>query len=229
MKYLVLALILLSSVAWSQSQPATTEQSEQDAMNNKKQIEEIKKTDEPTPQIEKVPEKAPEAKTSNEGISLIFGGSIYFALENWSRVGTSGDSKMGFGFGGDFGIGMKIDDLNFFVGPHLGLNRWSADYSQKSQSATDSVYVEMADTGINLTMDWGDMYINMGTGSSTISSGMIVSGQDIKYSYSGDQYSYTLVGLGMNMDRVLLGLNTVNYSGYAKYADRIEILIGYRF
>lgn len=185
----------------------------------------IQPATEATPVIS--PEPAP-AAPANESL-LIFGGSVYFALENWSRVGDSGDSKMGFGFGGEFGLGAKIDEMKVLVGPHLSLNRWSADYSQKYQSVTDSVYVEMMDLGLMLMTDFGDMYLNIGAGKSTISSGMIVGGRDIKYGYSGESYSYTHFSIGTNWDRTLLGVGVVNYSGYAKYADRVEFILGYGF
>lgn len=180
-----------------------------------------------SPETTPVPALTP-AAPKDESL-LIFGGSVYLALENWSRVGDSGDSKMGFGFGGEFGLGAKIDEMKVLVGPHISFNRWSADYSHKYQSATDSVYVEMMDFGLMLMSDFGDMYLNIGAGKSEISSGMIVSGKDIKYGYSGENYSYTHFSIGTNWDRMLLGVGVVNYSGYAKYADRVEFILGYGF
>jgi len=84
-------------------------------------------------------------EVADQGVKFAYGGDAYLALQNWPKVGMADDSKMGFGFGGSIGIGAQVDDMKILIGPHLGYSRWSADYSHKPNSATDSVYVEMAD------------------------------------------------------------------------------------
>jgi hypothetical protein len=186
------------------------------------------------PEPQKAELKSAEAKPAeqankNSGISFALGGDLYLALENWSRVGTSGDSKMGVGFGGMIGAGLRIDEMKVIVGPHASYNRWSADYSQKAQSATDSVYVTMSDTGVEFKAHFDDLFIQLGTGSSKIGSGMIVSGKDIQYPYSGEGYTYKSVGIGGKFDAIMLAVNATSYSGYAQYANRIEFILGLAF
>ncbi|MCM2334682.1 MAG: hypothetical protein NDI82_12140, partial [Anaeromyxobacteraceae bacterium] len=179
-----------------------------------------------------VPDPAPAATPAAAppkaagGISLAFGGDVYVGFQNWSRVGTSDDAKLGFGLGGALLMGIRIDDMRVLVGPHFGFSRWSADYSNKAQSATDSVYVEMKDTGLLFKAHFEDVFLQLGGGSSTIGSGMMVGGQDIKYPYDGDRYPYRLVGLGAQWDLGVVGINAVSYSGYAKYSNRFEVFFG---
>lgn len=167
-------------------------------------------------------------KKSNQESSVLLGGLAYFGLQNWSRVGSTGDSKMGFGFGGDLLAGAKIDEtLKVYAGPHIGLNRWSADYSGKAYSATDSVYVNMNDMGVVMLMDFNDTYFHLGAGSSTISSAMVVGGKEIEYNYSGRSYDYKSFGIGIRYESMLLGLSGVQYDGFASAADRVEFNFGW--
>jgi hypothetical protein len=169
------------------------------------------------------------ASQQDSGTSFAYGGDFYLALQNWSDVGMSSDSKLGFGFGADFGIGVKLDDTKFLIGPHLAMNRWSADYSDKANSATDTVYVEMYDMGLQFSMLFDDFYLSIGKGTSEISSGFTVNGTDYKYPYDGDTYDYSAVSVGMKMDNFMIGLGAVNYDGYAKYCNRAEIQLGFAF
>jgi hypothetical protein len=76
--------------------------------------------------------------SADQGVKFAYGGDVYFALQNWSKVGMSNDSKMGYGFGGSYGLGVQVDDMKILIGPHLGYSSWSADYSSKSNSVTCS-------------------------------------------------------------------------------------------
>jgi hypothetical protein len=165
----------------------------------------------------------------DEGMKFAYGGDAYIALQNWSDIGTAGDTKMGFGFGGTFGVGAQIDDMKILIGPHLGFSRWSADYSNKPNSATDSVYVEMADTGLQFTAIFDDIVMAVGKGESTISSGYVVNGRTIKYGYDGNVYPYSTVSIGFKMDMLMFGIGVVNYQGYAKYASRTDFRLGIAF
>lgn len=166
---------------------------------------------------------------TDQGVKLAYGGDAYFALQNWSKVGMADDSKMGFGFGGSIGIGAQVDDMKILIGPHLGFSRWSADYSNKPNSATDSVYVEMADAGLQFTAIFDDIVMAVGKGSSTISSGYIVNGRDIRYNYDGDSYPYSTVSIGFKMDMFLFSIGVVNYEGYARDASRTDFRLGLAF
>jgi len=166
---------------------------------------------------------------ADEGVRLAYGGDAYLALQNWPKIGMASDPKMGFGFGVNIGIGAQIDDMKILVGPHLGYSRWSADYSNKPNSATDSVYVEMADTGLQFTAIFDDIVMAVGKGNSTISSGYIVNGRDIRYNYDGNSYPYSTVSIGFKMDMFLFSIGVVNYQGYAKDASRADFRLGVVF
>jgi hypothetical protein len=173
-----------------------------------------------------VPAPAAAPRAAAKGISLAFGGDLYVGLQNWSKVGASGDTKLGFGLGGALLVGMRIDEMRVLVGPHFAVSRWSADYSHKPQSATDSVYVEMMDTGLLFKASFDDLFIQLGSGSAGIGSGMVVGGQTIKYPYDGDRYTYRMVGLGAQWGLWMVGINAVSYSGYARYCNRAELIFG---
>ncbi len=169
------------------------------------------------------------AETSSNGIDFAVGGDAYFALQNWPDVGMPDDTKLGYGFGGSIGVGVQIDEMKFLVGPHIGISEWTADYSHKPNSITDSVYVSMADMGMQVTMEFDDVIISMGSGSSTISSGYKVNGVDYKYAYNDESYPYSTVFLGFKSDIWMLGVGMVNYKGYAKDASRVDFRLGVTF
>lgn len=166
--------------------------------------------------------------STDAGVKFAYGGDAYIALQNWADVGMKDDSKMGFGFGGNFGIGMQVDDMKLLVGPHLGFSRWSADYSSKPNSATDSVYVEMSDTGLQFTAVFDDILMSAGKGSSTISSGYVVNGRTIKYNYDGRSYPYSMVSIGFKMDSFLFSIGSVSYDGLSA-ANRADFRLGIAF
>lgn len=165
----------------------------------------------------------------DEGVKFAYGGDAYIALQNWPDVGMKDDPKMGFGFGANIGVGAQIDDMKILVGPHLGYSRWSADYSNKPNSATDSVYVEMADAGLQFTAIFDDIVMAVGKGESTISSGYITNGVDIRYGYDGNSYPYSTVSIGLKMDMFLFSIGVVNYQGYAQAASRTDFRLGVMF
>lgn len=183
----------------------------------------------PVAQASPAPETpaAPAAQPKSSGI--IFGGLLNLSLQNWTRVGETGDSRIGLGFAGDLLIGMPIADMKLLVGPHFGYNGWSADYSTKANSATDRVTVDMSDVGVGFLIDFGDMYFQMGAGSSTLSSSMFVGNTKIDYSFSGTEYSYKMFGIGFRSGATFFGLGGTLYDGYARYADRVEFKFGFGF
>jgi hypothetical protein len=159
---------------------------------------------------------------------LAFGGDAYLSLENWSNVGAQDDSKMGIGIAGDLGIGIKMDDMKILVGPHLGYNSWTQDYSNKAHSVTSSVYVSMMDTGMVLIADMDDFVMKLGVGSSTLGMGYTVGNQTYKYPTSGTTYGYKYVGFGFNMKPLIFGIGFTTYSEL-KAANRCEFSIGVGF
>jgi hypothetical protein len=173
-------------------------------------------------------------QTSSSGIKLKIIGNLYVAPENWSKVGDANDSKFGVGLGGMIGLGLKIDDLVFGVGPHMGINRWEANYSNKSVSATTSVYYELVDTGIEgvfyMKMGKSKFAIFLGKGETEISGGYVVNGQTIMYPDTNKaKESYNNVGIGFYIGKILISPSYVTYTGVAKAAERLEIRIGLAF
>lgn len=166
--------------------------------------------------------------TPDQGVKFVYGGDAYLALQNWSNVGMADDSKMGFGFGGSVGLGAQVDDMKILVGPHLGYSRWSADYSNKPYSATDSVYVEMADTGLQFTAIFDDIAMALVKGESTISHAYVINGVDYKYSVDGKSYPYSMVSIGFKMDMFLFSIGSVSYDGLSA-ANRTDFRLGLMF
>ncbi|OFZ21483.1 MAG: hypothetical protein A2X94_08215 [Bdellovibrionales bacterium GWB1_55_8] len=173
------------------------------------------------------PPSSPVTQETRDGLAL--GGQIFLSIQNWSKVGMAGDAKLGIGVGGSLGLGFRLGDMKVTVGPALWTNSWSADYSSKAQSATSRVYVTMNDAGISLVSYLDDMFIELGTGNSTIKSGMMVSGEDIPYPYDGTSYSYKCFGIGFKNESFLVGLGIKNYDGYAKAANHANFMIGLGF
>ena len=165
-----------------------------------------------------------------EGIMLAFGVDLYLALQNWSDAGMSDDQKFGYGVGTSLGIGMKIDNMKFLIGPHFAMSRWEADYSQKPNSYTESIYVRVTDLGAQASMYFERLFISFGKGSSTVDTGMILkSGEDIEYPHSGDSYSYYDVVIGYNFNPFAIGIGFVSYDGIAESCNRGEIRLGLRY
>jgi hypothetical protein len=166
-------------------------------------------------------------QTTTAQVNFAFGGNVSVEPQYWSKIGTSDDPKFGIGLGGMVGVGLSIDaSMKLLVGPRAAYSMWSADYSNKQYSATQSVYVNMTDMGIGVLADFDDMWIQFGTGSSEISSGMMVSGKDIKYPYDGTQYTYYNVGLGYKTGIFQLGIAYTSYTDYAQYCDHMGFMIG---
>lgn len=237
-KFLVLVCLAVMTVACAQmpKEQATSVEATPPAPAQAAEVKPVAPADPPVAQVQAAPvvpaapavvaqtKEKPEVK---EGFA--FGGQLFLALQNWSRVGDKSDSKMGMGIGGSLGIGYQFDDMKFLIGPQFWYNSWEADYSQKSQSATDSVYVKMSDVGMALMTYFDEFFLEIGAGKSTISSAMVVNGQEIAYSYDGDQFNYTSVSLGMKYELFMFGIGMKNYDGLAKYADHFNFMIGLGF
>jgi hypothetical protein len=160
-------------------------------------------------------------------IELAVGGNLTVEPQYWSKVGTSDDPKFGIGLGGTLGVGIAIDSsMKFIVGPRIAYSAWSADYSDKDQSATASVYANMADVGAGVVADFDDMWIQFGTGKSEITSGMMVGGEDIKYPYDGQTYTYYNVGLGFKSGIFQFGIGYTSYTDYAQACDHVGFMMG---
>ncbi len=160
-------------------------------------------------------------------IDFAFGGTAYLAPQYWSKVGTKSDPKFGIGLGGLVGIGISIDETEkFVIGPHFAVSRWNADYSDKLNSATSSVYVEMMEMGAGMFIVFDDMYMTAAMGKATIGSGMMVNGEDIKYPYDRSKYNYYHVGFGYKTGLLMFGIGYISYTGYAHYCDHMDFRLG---
>ena len=118
--------------------------------------------------------------------------------------------------------------MKILVGPHLAYSRWSADYSNKPNSATDSVYVEMADAGLQFTAIFDDIFMALVKGESTISHAYVINGVDYKYSVDGKSYPYSMVSIGFKMDMFLFSIGSVSYDGLSA-ANRTDFRLGVMF
>jgi hypothetical protein len=164
---------------------------------------------------------------SEAQIKFAMGGKLAIEPQYWSKVGTSDDPKFGIGLGGTLGVGLAIDSsMKVIVGPRIAYSMWSADYSNKDQSATQSVYANMADVGAGVVADFDDMWLQFGTGTSEITSGMMVDGKDIKYPYDGQRYQYYNVGLGFKSGMFHFGIGYTSYTDYAQYCDHVGFVMG---
>jgi len=163
--------------------------------------------------------------TFAKDVELAFGGDAYLSLQNWSNVGQQTDSKIGVGLGGDFGVGVKLDNMKLIVGPHLGYNHWSQNYSKNG--ATSSVYVATTDTGMVLMADMDDFILKLGAGTSKLSMGYTINGETYEYPIDRS-FSYKSVSVGFNLRPVIFSIGVTNYSEL-KSANRGEFSIGIGF
>jgi hypothetical protein len=158
-----------------------------------------------------------------------FSGNLYVAPQGWSRVGDGKDSKVGFGLGGMIGLALDFDSsMTFAVGPHFAYNAWTADYSNKSQSFTENVVLNMEDTGIELSLLFEDIGIFMGTGTSKMEHYMTLkTGTKVAYEgLDGRTTSYTTAGFTFNLSHFFVGAGYHSYAGFAKDASRVEFRLG---
>jgi hypothetical protein len=156
-----------------------------------------------------------------------FAGNFYLAPQYWSKIGVSDDPKFGIGLGGMIGLGLVMDDMVLAVGPHFGYNMWSADYSEKKNSATKSVNINMEDVGAELSLVTGDVGVFLGTGSSKMEAYlMTTSDQRLDYPSNGKSYSYATVGFTFDSSPFAIGVAYVSYGGEAKDASRMEFRLG---
>lgn len=167
--------------------------------------------------------------TCSSGQHLGIAGNLYAALENWSKVGDGSDSKIGFGAGGMIGLALSFDStMTFAAGPHFSYNAWSADYSKKPQSFTQTVVLNMEDTGIELSLVFDDIGVFMGAGKSKMEHYMtLTSGTKVPYyGLDGKTTNYTSVGITFTLAPLFIGAGYTSYADFAKDASRLEIRIG---
>ena len=167
------------------------------------------------------------AYSSSQDLGL--SGNLYFALQNWTKVGDGTDPKIGIGLGGTIGIGLNLDSsMTVAVGPHFAYNAWGANYSEKANSYTESVTLNMQDVGLELSLVWDDISIFMGAGESKMEHFMtLTDGQKIPYyGLDGRSANYTTVGFTFAMAPFLIGANVHSYADFAKDVSRIEFRVG---
>jgi hypothetical protein len=158
-------------------------------------------------------------------------GNIYAALENWSKVGDDSDSKIGMGAGGMLGLALSFDStMTFAVGPHFAYNAWTADYSQKAQSFTETVVLNMEDTGVELSLVFDDIGVFMGVGKSKMEHYMTLKGgtKVPYYGLDGKSTDYKSVGFTFAISPFFIGAGYTSYADFAKDASRLEIRFGLR-
>ncbi len=161
---------------------------------------------------------------------LTGGGNMFISLQYWEKIGMKNDPKIGLGLSGTMGVGIMVDTtVRVIVGPHIAYNMWEANYANKPQSYTQTVYTYMMDAGPGVVVNFYDTgtSIQIATGKSQISSGMILKdGRNVKYPYNRNFYTFYYVALGFKTKIFEFGLGYTSYSGYAKYCNRLEFLFG---
>lgn len=164
---------------------------------------------------------------------LAFGGNLFLALQNWSNIvpdmGQSGDSKIGFGLGGTFGIGFRLDSMKVVAGPALWSNTWSASATNTKTNVTSNVHLTMTDAGVSLMSFFDDMYLELGTGNSTVSAGARVGNQETSVTYDKQSFSYKTFSIGFKSDAWMFGLGIKNYDGTARIANHANFMVGLGF
>ena len=158
-----------------------------------------------------------------------FSGNIYIAMQGWSKVGDDSDSKIGIGAGGMIGLALSFDSsMTFAVGPHFSYNSWTADYSKKANSFTESVALNMQDTGLELSLVFDGMGVYMGAGKSKMEHFMILTnGTKVPYyGLDGKTTDYTSVGFTFALSPFFVGAGYTSYAGFAKDASRVEFRLG---
>ena len=184
-----------------------------------------------------VPSQAPIPASTSAPVTskngLAFGGNLFLALQHWSNIGSgvgqSGDSKIGVGLGGTFGIGFRLDDIKVTAGPSLWSNTWSASATNTRTNVTSSVYLTMQDAGVALMAFFDDMYFEIGTGNSTVSAGARVGNQETSTTYNKQSFSYKTFSIGAKTGIWLFGLGVKNYDGYARNANHANFMLGIGF
>ena len=178
-----------------------------------------------------IPASTPASVASKNG--LAFGGNLFLALQHWSNIGSgvgqSADSKMGLGLGGTFGLGFRLDDMKVTVGPSLWSNTWSASARNTKTNVISTVYLTMEDAGLSLMTFFDDMYIELGTGNSTVSAGVRVGNQEVSGTYDKQSFSYKTFSIGIKTGIWMFGLGVKNYDGYARGANHANFMLGLGF
>jgi hypothetical protein len=164
-------------------------------------------------------------KPDSGAFGVRFAGNLYIAPQIWPDIGADDDQKVGVGLGGMLGLALVIDDTRLGVGPHFGYNIWTANYSSKPNSATQSVTFAMLDAGLELAFSMDDFVIFLGKGTSTMEAYMLLdSGSEFRYpGLDGEKFGYQTVGVGFTMKRFILGIVHTSYDDAAKDASRLEI------
>jgi len=174
-------------------------------------------------------QQRPAADTAS-GSRFALAWNAYLTPQIWPDIGADDDQKFGIGFGGMLGIAWIWDDLVIGVGPHLSYQMWSADYSGKPNSATQSISIGMADAGIELIGQFDkSMGFWAGTGSATMDASMLLENGDTFYypGLDGEQFSYLAFGLTFKAgQRFRFGFGVTQYEEAAQDANRVEIRFG---
>lgn len=156
--------------------------------------------------------------------------NAYASPQIWPDIGADDDHKFGIGFGGMLGLAWIWDDLVIAVGPHLSYQLWTANYSQKPNSATQSVSFGMADAGIEAVFHFDEKSgFWAGSGMSTMDASMLLeNGDTFRYpGLDGAEFSYLTAGFTFTMaSRVRLGFGVTQYEKAARDANRIELRLG---
>ena len=129
------------------------------------------------------------------------------------------------------GIALSFDSsMTLSAGPHFSYNSWTADYSKKSQSFTETVVLNMQDTGVEISLVFDDLGVYMGAGTSKMEHYMtLTSGPKVPYyGLDGSTSDYRSVGFTFSMSPFFIGAGYHSYSGSAKDASRLEIQLGLR-
>ena len=170
------------------------------------------------------------APDSGEGSRFALGYNLYLSPQLWPEVGAEDDPKFGFGVGGMIGVAWIWGDMKIVAGPHMSYNMWTADYSDKPASATQSVSFGMADVGAELLFHFDEsMGLWMGAGTSTMDASMLLDNGDTYYYPGLHQASFPYKSVGVSFKfakKFRFGIGVTQYEGAAEDATRAEFRLG---
>jgi hypothetical protein len=160
----------------------------------------------------------------DNGIQFGLAGMLGASFQNWEKLQTD-KSKLGFGIAGDLFAGIKMDDLYFGLGPHLGYSFWTTTETVSGYRTSGTW--DVGDYGFQFISAWDEFFLTFGMGSAAVSVTATVGGDSETVDMPEDA-NYNRVGFGW-YDGFLVALTYTSYKDWASNLGRLEVSFGYGF